>query len=337
MASTTETSAVPWLPAWDRALYGPSGFFTTGQGPAAHFRTAVHAAPELLAAALARLAAEQSCRRILDVGSGRGELLVALAACPDVDAVQLHGVDVVARPDDLPDRIGWSVGLSTTPEDAFDGALVVAWELLDDVPCTVLEVDDDGVLREVLVDVGTGEETLGGPGGDEDLAWCARWWPDDGLEPGERIEVGRPRDDLWADLVARTARTPRGGVLLAVDYAHRLGDRPPYGTLTGFRAGREVLPVPDGSCNLTAHVALDAAAAAGEAAGATETRLTDQRTALRELGVGTGVGPRGPVTGSGPEILRQLAERSRAGELLDRNSLGGFGWLVQRAGGRSRS
>jgi SAM-dependent MidA family methyltransferase len=324
---------VPWRTAWDRALYGPEGFFTTGEGPAAHFRTAVHAAPDLLAAALARLADQTGCRRVLDVGSGRGELLLALAACPTADGLALHGVDVVVRPGDLPDRIDWSADLSAVPDEAFDGALVVAWELLDDVPCTVLELDDDEALREVLVDLETGEEHLGGPGNDEDVTWCARWWPADDLEPGERAEVGRSRDGLWADLVGRTAATPHGGVLLAVDYAHRLGDRPPYGTLTGFRAGQQVLPVPDGSCNLTAHVALDAVAAAGQAAGATETRLTDQRTALRELGVGAGAA--GPVTGSGTEILRQLAERSRAGELLDRSSLGGFGWLVQRVDGRA--
>jgi SAM-dependent MidA family methyltransferase len=329
VANPTETSAVPWRRAWDRALYGPGGFFTTGQGPAAHFRTAVHAAPDLLAVALARLATEQGCRRVLDVGSGRGELLLALADCQDADDLDLFGVDVVTRPDTLPERIGWAAGVPATPDEAFDGALVVAWELLDDVPCTVLEVDDDGAPREVLVDLSTGEEHLGGPAAPDDLDWCAGWWPTAGLEPGERVEVGLARDALWARLVTRTATTRHGGVLLAVDYAHRLGDRPPYGTLTGFRAGREVPPVPDGSCNLTAHVALDAVAAAGEAAGAVRTRLTDQRTALRELGVGSG--PRGPVTGSGAEILRQLAERSRAGELLDRGSLGGFGWLVQVA------
>lgn len=334
MTSPTDPTLVPWRTAWDRALYGPAGFFTIGEGPAAHFRTAVHAAPALLAAALARLAAEQGCRRVLDVGSGRGELLLALAASPAADGLDLHGVDVVPRPDDLPDRIGWSAGLATTPDEALDGALVVGWELLDDVPCAVLEVDDDGVLREVLVDVRTGEEHLGPAADDEDQRWCARWWPVDGLEPGERVEVGLARDALWAELVARTAATPHGGTMLAVDYAHRLGDRPPYGTLTGFRTGREVTPVPDGSCNVTAHVALDAVAAAGETAGATGTRLTDQRTALRELGVS---GTITPVTGSGAEILRQLAERSQAAELLDRSSLGGFGWLVQRVEGRARS
>ena len=55
--------------------------------------------------------------------------------------------------------------------------------------------------------------------------------------------------------------------------------------------------------DLTTHVALDSVAAAGTAAGARSTRLTDQGTALRELGV-------------------------TRGELLDPGALGGFGWLL---------
>jgi SAM-dependent MidA family methyltransferase len=325
-AGDARSGSLPWQQAWQRALYGPAGFFTVGEGPAAHFRTAVHAAPSLLAGALARLAAGHACRRVLDVGAGRGELLTALAAVPGADHLTLHGVDVVDRPERLPERISWSAGLPATPDDAFDHALVVAWELLDDVPCPVLELDDGGDPRQVLVDPRTGREELGPPPEPADLDWCARWWPLDRLEPGHRVEVGRPRDQFWAHLVTRTAQAAGSGVLLAVDYAHDRDDRPPVGTLIGYREGRAVPPVPDGSCNVTAHVALDAVAAAGEEAGATRTRLTDQRTALRELGVSAAIAP---VSGSGPEILRQLAARSQAAELLDRASLGGFGWLVQ--------
>ncbi|NEB77546.1 hypothetical protein G3I40_20315, partial [Streptomyces sp. SID14478] len=65
------------------------------------------------------------------------------------------------------------------------------------------------------------------------------------------------------------------GLAVAVDYAHARGTRPPFGTLTGFRAGRETAPVPDGTCDLTAHVALDACAVTDGA------RIVPQRTALR--------------------------------------------------------
>jgi SAM-dependent MidA family methyltransferase len=322
----------PWQQAWHEALYGPGGFFTADPGPAGHFRTAVHAAPALLAGALTRLAIAEGCTAVLDVGAGRGELLTAITEHPDGAGLRLHGLDVVPRPDSLPDRIAWTRGLDRLPDDAFDDALVVAWELLDDVPGPVLELDDDDVPRVVLVDPVTGRERLGDPAGDADLDWCQRWWPLVGAEPGDRIEIGAPRDAVWADLIGRAAGTDRGAVLLAVDYAHRRDDRPPVGSLTGFRLGRAVPPVPDGSCDLTAHVALDAVAAAGELAGATGTRLTDQATALRELGVGAAPAPDpdGAQRIDGVGLLQRLVSTSEAAELLDRGSLGGFGWLLQR-------
>ena len=78
----------------------------------------------------------------------------------------------------------------------------------------------------------------------------------------DRAEIGRPRDDAWADAVGARAAA---GCALAVDYGHLRADRPPVGTLTGYRGGRQVPPVPDGRCDVTAHVAIDAVAAAGAA------------------------------------------------------------------------
>ncbi|GAB3856225.1 hypothetical protein GCM10029963_52200 [Micromonospora andamanensis] len=43
-----------WREAMRRALYGPDGFFVSGAGPAAHFRTSVHASP-IFTSALVRL------------------------------------------------------------------------------------------------------------------------------------------------------------------------------------------------------------------------------------------------------------------------------------------
>jgi SAM-dependent MidA family methyltransferase len=291
--------ARPWQDAWSDALYGEHGFYRRPEGPAGHFRTAAHAAPGEVAAAVARLAAEAGCTAVVDVGAGRGELLRALHALgPASQVTELHGVEVAARPPRLPAEVRWSRRVPRVPD-----ALVVAWELLDVVPCPVLEVDDEGVPRVVLVEPASGRERLGPPASAADLAWCASWWPPGGLEPGDRIEVGRPRDKAWASLVAAAA-IAGGGLLLAVDYSHAAAARPPLGSLTGFRAGRAVPPRPDGSGDVTAHVALDAVAAAGEAAGATTTLLTRQDDALRALGV-----------------TRR--------ELLDPGSLGGFGWLVQ--------
>lgn len=101
-----------------------------------------------------------------------------------------------------------------------------------------------------------------------------------------------PRDEAWASAVAALD----AGLAVAADYAHSVSARPPFGTLTGFREGRETEPVPDGSCDITAHVALDACAAAHTARCTPEyappNALTrPQREILRALGV-TGARPR---------------------------------------------
>jgi SAM-dependent MidA family methyltransferase len=289
----------PWQEAWSDALYGEGGFYRRPEGPAGHFRTAAHAAPGQLAAAIARLADELGCTTVVDVGAGRGELLRGLDAHVAAGGphLRLHGVDVVARPDGLPAGVGWSRGVPRVRD-----ALVIGWELLDVVPCPILEIDADGVPRLVLVD-STGREQLGPAAEGADLAWCTAWWPVDDLAEGDRVEVGRARDQLWASLVADVA-IAGGGALLAVDYAHDARHRPPPGSLTGYRAGRAVPPRPDGGSDVTAHVALDAVASAGEAAGALRTLLTRQDVALRALG-------------------------ATSAELLDPGALGGFGWLLQ--------
>jgi SAM-dependent MidA family methyltransferase len=301
---------LPWEQAWQEALFGEAGFYRRPEGPAGHFRTSAHAAPTVLARAVARLARTAGCSAVLDLGAGRGELLTALARLADEeDPLRLHGVDVVGRPPLLPPVVGWSRADGGIPYGVFADALVVAWEVLDTVPCPVLEIGPDGRPHLVLVDPATGREQLGGAPGDADLAWCRHWWPLDGLEEGDRIEVGRPRDVWWQGHVRLLGRIG-GGVLLAVDYAHTRATRPPAGTLSGYRAGRLVPPVPDGSCDVTAHVALDAVAAAGRAAGAAEGTLVPQHAALSSLGV------RGDEPG--------------ADDLLDPAGLGGFMWLLQR-------
>ncbi|MFE9771499.1 SAM-dependent methyltransferase [Streptomyces sp. NPDC005931] len=142
---------------------------------------------------------------------------------------------------------------------------------------------------------------------------------------GLRAEIGAPRDEAWAAAVAAVGR----GLAVAVDYAHATGSRPPFGTLTGFRRGRETAPVPDGSCDITAHVALDACAAACGLPGA---RLLPQRDALRSLGV-TGARPPLALASSDPAgYVRALASAGEAAELTAPGGLGDFGWLVQPVG-----
>lgn len=302
-----------WREAMQQALYGEDGFFTRpGPGPAAHFRTSTHASP-LFGQALLRLLervdetlGQPDPLDVVDVGAGRGELLQQLrAAAAPALAARLRPVAVERAP-----------GFAQSIPDQVTG-LLLATEWLDNIPVDVAEVDPDGVTRYVLVDPGSGEEALGDPVTGADADWLSRWWPL--WVPGTRAEIGRPRGEAWATAVRGVVR----GAALAVDYGHVAGARPPLGTLTGFRDGREVPPVPDGSCDLTAHVAVDALGAG---------HLFTQREALRALGV-SGQRPSRVLAERDPAgYLRRLAAAGAAAELTDPAGLGAHYWLLHPVG-----
>ncbi|MER5748985.1 SAM-dependent methyltransferase [Streptomyces sp. NPDC002088] len=312
-----------WRAATESALYGPDGFYRRPEGPAAHFRTSVHASP-LFAEAVARLLCrvDEALGRpasldFVDMAAGRGELVRGvLAALPADVAARARGyaVEVAARPPDLDHRIEW---LPEPPRDVT--GLLFANEWLDNVPVDVAEVDSAGVPRLVLVRE-DGAERLGEPVRGAAAEWLARWWPLP-AEEGLRAEIGLPRDTAWASAVSCVER----GLAVAVDYAHTADTRPPFGTLTGFREGRGTAPVPDGSCDITAHVALDACALPGA-------HLLPQRDALRTLGL-TGARPPLALASTNPSAyVRALAGAGEAAELTAPGGLGDFGWLLQPAG-----
>ncbi|MFD5269096.1 SAM-dependent methyltransferase [Streptomyces sp. NPDC058335] len=320
-----------WRAAAEAALYGPDGFYLRPEGPAGHFRTSVHASP-LFAEAVARLLCrvDEALGRpasldFVDMAAGRGELVTGvLAALPaDVAArTRAYGVEVAARPAGLAPGITW---LPEPPPQV--NGLLFANEWLDNVPVEVAEVDSAGVPRLVLVR-DDGAERLGEPVSGAEAEWLARWWPLPG-EEGLRAEIGLPRDRAWAAAVSRVAR----GLAVAVDYAHTAEARPPFGTLTGFREGRETSPVPDGTCDITAHVALDACAEACTPAHTPERPLLlRQRAALRALGL---AGARPPLTLASTDpaaYVRALAGAGEAAELTARGGLGDFAWLLRPVG-----
>jgi SAM-dependent MidA family methyltransferase len=337
---TSETAGAAewcgWRDAAERALYGPDGFYTRpgGPGPAGHFRTSVHASP-LFAGAVATLLCRvdgalgrPSELALVDVGAGRGELLTGvLDALPAAVAARVvpYAVERAARPEGLDPRIGWR---DTLPAAGSLSGLLFANEWLDNVPVDVVETDADGVARRVLVRA-DGTERLGDPVGGPDAEWLDRWWSPPlgsasgaGVPPGLRAEIGRPRDAAWA----RAVRTLRSGLAVAADYAHSRAERPPFGTLTGFRAGSEVRPVPDGGCDITAHVALDACAGPGA-------ELLTQRAALHALGVDGRRPPLALASADPAGYVRALSAAGAAAELTDSSGLGGFGWLVEPVGG----
>jgi SAM-dependent MidA family methyltransferase len=326
-----------------QALYGAGGFFTRAQRPGgsgSQFRTSANAS-ELFATAVLRLlvAVDEAVGRprtldVVDIGAGGGHLLRHLAELAPTclaSRLALRGVDMAARPADLPERITW---VEEVPAPASVTGLVVATEWLDNVPLNVSEATTDGAgatgLRYLTVDPSTGFETAGGELSPGDAAWVEQWWPAPrgGWPRGARVEIGQRRDVAWARAVAGLTK----GLAVTVDYGHTRGRRPLLGTLTGYRAGRETLPVPDGTTDITAHVAMDAVRAAGEAVAARRARLTTQRTALNLLGI-DGTRPPTDLATRDPEAyIRALARAGQAAELTAEVGLGGHYWLLQPVG-----
>ena len=273
----------------EQALYGPEGFYTRNR-PARHFRTSAHS--PLFAQAIAALVEK------VDRALGH--------------PTQFDIVDIGAGEGELLAHLSLPERFRLVPVELGDAlpqsvtGLILATEWLDNLP---LDLAHDGHY----LDDGAPLSTL-------DNEWIARWWPvADGI-----VEIGRSRDEAWAGVVAKLS----AGVALAVDYGHLLGTRPSLPTLTGFRDGREVEPLLDGSTDVTCHVAIDSVAAAP----GLPARVMSQREALRWLGV-TGARPPLELAHRDPaEYVRALARASEAGTLTDPNGLGGHWWVLHTLG-----
>lgn len=297
-----------WGAAMARTLYGPGGFYRR-ELPGRHFATS--AQTPAFAEAIASLADQVDARlgrpagfSVVDVGAGGGELLERLAGLLDA-RVRLVAVELRPKPQHLPERIEWRADLPEKVE-----GLLIACELLDNVPCDVAVADARGRARYEEV-AETGMTRLGDPVTPEDAAWLARWWP---IDVAERAEIGRPRDDLWHDLTGRLTR----GTALAIDYGHLKSGRPEAGTMTGFQNGRETPAIPDGTRDITAHVAVDAIEC---------DRIETQREALLGLGLDTALPPIAQAFQDPVGYAEALARASTTARLTDPKGLGAHWWL----------
>ncbi|MEV6523477.1 SAM-dependent methyltransferase [Longispora sp. NPDC051575] len=299
-----------WREAMERALYGPDGFFVR-EAPASQFRTSVHASSQL-SAAIATVVRRVDAALghpetfdIVDIGAGRGELLETLRAELADARFRYTAVEIAERPAGISADIGW---VREMPKGTT--GLIVATEWLDNVPVDVVSRDEAGVPRLLLTD-----GTLG-PAADRETAdWLRAWWPE-----FEQAEAGLTRDRAWQEAVA-----DHTGLALAVDYGHTRDQRPFFGTLTGYRAGRQVPPDPDGGTDITAHVAMDSLSTGNSV-------LVSQREALRTLGV-TGTRPPLSLASTDPRAyLRALVAATEANELTDPGGLGGHWWLFEGRG-----
>ncbi len=265
----------PWLDSWNQA----NRDFYTSHHAEQHFQTPVHASTrtaQTLANLLTNLEESTKDLAIIDVGSGSGELLRQLSTRVP-KSTTLIGIDQRPRPADLPTRIVWQQRELAEGDSEILGSaesvngILVAHEFLDDIACPIVELDDQVRPRVVLVDPTSGAEDLGPLLGDpaadrylgnttrvEAADWLDRWWPP--TRAFARREIGTTRDRVWRGLT----QTIDNGYCVAIDYAHHRADRAAGlwdgGTMKGFANGAPRSAVPDGSMNITAHVALDACA-----------------------------------------------------------------------------
>lgn len=314
----------PWFDAWVESSYGTAGFWLQTT-PATHFRTA-SADTAVLAEIVADLLAERpEISEVVEIGAGVGQLLSRLST---LTPVRLTGIDLRPRPPDLGEDIGWTTDHWDVRYAAWTGGrapetlagegpvMIICAEWLDDLPCPVVTWQADG-WREVVV-ADSGAEQAGPQVDPERLEWLHRWW-----EPGHRAELGTTRDRAWAGVIETVVR--RGGCALMIDYGHLAAARPDHGALAAYRDGHAVAPTPGAGANLTAHVAIDAVCAAGEAAGATTTVCAQQSEAIAEHRL------RRPAPSESADALGDLASRSELAALTSEHVWGSHWWLLQEA------
>jgi len=265
---------IPWINAWEGAAFGPSGFYgefgSKGKNPYGHFRTAVTSNPDLAGELFPYLletykyCGSPSQFLILDVGGSDGLLMTNVQPL-----IREKGLNWKTQIYDVSSGDARKIPI----REKF--GVVIAHELLDDIPTSIVEFDLDLTPRLVLVDPVSGHEQLGESVSQPESDWLNNWWPQ--TAPHARREVGITRDQTWVKLVNIFSV----GRAIAIDYSHSKDQRTnglfDAGTLTGYQRGSSVRAIPNGEVNITAHVALDSCASAAMASRAdiTSTSIID--------------------------------------------------------------
>ena len=248
-ACADRTGGAGWREAAEEALYGPGGFYRRPGGPGGPFPDLRARLPALRRAPWPGCCAGSTRRwgaraelAFVDMAAGRGELVTGVLAALPADVAsraRAYAVELAGRPADLDHRIEW---LAEPPAG-----------------------DHRAAVRQRVAGQRAGGRRRGGRRG-RTPGWCSyaadgrraargagrrgggasgwtRWWP---LPPEEglRAEIGLPRDQRLGRRPSARVDARAGGRRRL--RAHSPDARPPFGTLTGFREGRETAPVPDG-------------------------------------------------------------------------------------------
>jgi NADH dehydrogenase [ubiquinone] 1 alpha subcomplex assembly factor 7 len=351
------------------ALYGEEGFFASGRGAGRagrDFVTSPEIGPLFglcVARALDRLwhaLDEPDPFLVIEAGAGNGrlarEVLRAAPAClralryvlversPALRAEQRERLPVEPADEALGPflmRAGEEqavpapaagpvfAALEELPALAASGAVVLANELLDNLPFGIAEWDG---TRWLEVRVGRRE-----PQGFEEVLVPVDVDPGYSVPAGTRVPIPRGIVDWWRACEG----VVRDGFVLVIDYATSLaeiGARPWLRTYREHAAGADALNAP-GEQDITADVVLEQLDAAGPFPRVAAVR---QHEWLRALGIDDLVaeGRRVWDEGAGRGDLEALAGRSRVAEaaaLTDPEGLGAHHVLLFAAGGAGRN
>lgn len=330
----------------ESALYGePDGFYTSGGGAGRRtgdFLTSVEVGP-LFGRLVARLA-DRCWERLgrpadftlVDAGAGSGTLARSVLAANPAAALALHYVLVERSAalrrvqgeliDSAPGPCASLESRADLPDGPLDG-LIIANELLDNLPCRLLERTVDGwsevfVRAESAAGLGRFVEELRPLTAEEDLVA-------DALAPEAPVGGRIPLATAAVEWVGCALDTLRGGSLVVVDYTDTsasLAARPAWEWVRTYRCGvRGHEPLIDaGGTDITVEVPLDQVLAAHPGA-----EVCDQASFLRSLDVDGLVAEGRAVWHERAAIgdLAAIEARSRAHEadaLCDPGGLGGF-------------
>ncbi|MFM8944908.1 MAG: SAM-dependent methyltransferase [Actinomycetota bacterium] len=328
-----ETGPVTFATFMEAALLGQGGFFEEPPvGTEGAFLTAPHVHPvfiDLVRFAIGDLRASLGSPeplRLVDLGAGDGTLLAGLVdGFRDVDGVTIDaaGVDASGGARRRLAARGVAAAAHLTDLPPGDPAVVVANELLDNLPFRWLRSTEDG-FREIRIDDVDGEFVPIETPCDAALADLAGDTPE-----GCDAFVSPAALDLVDDL----ATWLRRGYALVIDYGWP--DRPAR-EVHGYRDHRfvgDVLGDP-GSRDITAGVDFGAIERHARDRGLVVLGSATQADALRALGYDAWQAQQrdrqAAMLGSGDHLraLRAWEGRGLASVLVDPERLGGFRWLL---------
>ena len=318
------------------------GFFTAGSpraGTDGDFLTSPEVSPWFgrLIGRWARSVAQPGNAVLVEVGAGTGSLLQPLVEDSGEWFERYEAVEIAQGGRDRLAERGLGVGLGPDLPIVAEGTgvVVVANELLDNLPSRLVERTADGWMEMCLVGEGGRFELVPVLADAELASWCDHYLGDAPVGP---LLAAQQRIVDWLFDVLDTYRHVE---ILLIDYAARttqLATRKRDEVVRGFRGHRGVeLPDEPGSTDVTVEVNLDVLETAAHERGC-DVEISSQRDFLDAWGASGAIddlvqqeysrAQHGDVVGQ----LRARSEATALRALRDPSGFGGF-WVIRIASG----